>query len=143
MIMIGSLPIGVSATILFVALVAVAADATSSDKSFADASENKSTSSKKDDGAPPAADIDADAIIGEALLLEVEVNGHSTGKIGEFTLRNGNLMARPKELRDLGIRVPDHLAMQSGQIALSELAGLTYSLDMQNQILRVTAGDAQ
>ncbi len=42
----------------------------------------------------------------ETLLLEVVVNGYSTGKIGEFVMRDGALHARPEELRDLGIRVP-------------------------------------
>jgi len=42
----------------------------------------------------------------EVLLLDVQVNGHSIGKIGEFTLHQSKLKARPQELRDLGFRVP-------------------------------------
>src|ERR1035437_1379265 len=54
----------------------------------------------------------------EALFLEVQVNGHSIGKIGEFTLRRGKLMARPDELRDLGFRIPDSRALASGGLML-------------------------
>ena len=50
----------------------------------------------------PAVAADTD----ETLFLDVQVNGHFIGKIGEFTLRHGMLMARPDELRDLGFRVP-------------------------------------
>jgi outer membrane usher protein len=41
------------------------------------------------------------------LLLEVLVNGHPIGKIGEFVQRDSELLALPGKLRDLGIRVPD------------------------------------
>jgi outer membrane usher protein len=84
-----------------------------------------------------------DANSDQRLLLEVQINGHSIGKIGEFTLRQGKLMARPEELRDLGFRVPLSLVPNSaGMIALSDLPGLTWSIDQRNQVLRVTAGDS-
>ena len=41
------------------------------------------------------------------------VNGASTQKIGEFTLRDGALLARPEELGDLGLRVPKDAARTS------------------------------
>jgi outer membrane usher protein len=79
----------------------------------------------------------------QKLLLEVWVNGRSIGKIGEFTLRRGKLMARPDELRDLGFRVPDSYASRPGTlVALSDLHGLTWTIDQKNQILRVTASDS-
>ena len=79
----------------------------------------------------------------ENLLLEVEINGHSIGKIGEFTLRGGKLMAQPGELRDLGIQVPLSRAGETGGlISLSDLPGLSWSLDEKNQILRITASDS-
>jgi outer membrane usher protein len=85
----------------------------------------------------------ADANGDEKLLLEVYVNGHSIGKIGEFTLRRGKLMARPDELRTLGFRVPLSYASQTGGlIAFSDLPGVTYSIDQENQVLRVTARDS-
>ena len=90
-------------------------------------------------GFEAASDPNAD----QKLLLEVQINGHSIGKIGEFTLRRGKLMARPDELRDLGFRVPDSFASKPGTlIALSDLHGLTWTIDQKNQILRVTASDS-
>jgi outer membrane usher protein len=79
----------------------------------------------------------------QKLLLEVWINGRSIGKIGEFTLRRGNLMARPDELRDLGFRVPDSFVSRPGTlVALADLHGLTWTIDQKNQILRVTASDS-
>ena len=87
------------------------------------------------DGAP-------DASIDEPLLLEVQINGHSIGKIGEFTLRHGELMARPDEFRDLGFRVPNSRALELGLIPLSDLQGLTWRIDSKTQELRITAADS-
>jgi len=76
----------------------------------------------------------AAAAASETLLLEVYVNGHSIGKIGEFILRRGKLMARPDELHALGFRVPlSHASETGGLIALSDLPGVTYSIDEENQ----------
>src|SRR5471030_2580997 len=78
----------------------------------------------------------------QTLLLEVEVNGYSTGKIGEFTMRNGALLARRDELRDLGFRIPDTLAFGSDSlIALSDLPGFASRLDQATQTLYVTAAN--
>jgi outer membrane usher protein len=91
-------------------------------------------------GATPAA---TGAPTDETLLLDVQVNGHSIGKIGEFTLRRAKLMARPDELRNLGFRVPISRASEiGGLVALSDLPGLTFALDLQKQELRVTASDS-
>ena len=77
---------------------------------------------------------------GETLLLEVLINGQSTDKIAEFTRRQGQLLARPEELRDLGILVPETLALQlGGLVALSGLSGLTWSIDENKQELNITA----
>jgi outer membrane usher protein len=79
----------------------------------------------------------------EILLLDVQVNGHSIGKIGEFTLRHGMLMAPLDDLRELGFRVPASLAPPPGAlIALSDLPGLAWSLDRTNLELLVTIGDS-
>jgi outer membrane usher protein len=86
-------------------------------------------------GATPASD--------ETLYLDVQVNGHSIGKIGEFTLRHGMLIARPDELRDLGFRVPVSRASETGGfISLSDLPGVHWVLDEKNQVLQVTASDS-
>jgi outer membrane usher protein len=93
---------------------------------------------------PPPPLVATEAATDETLLLEVHVNGHSIGKIGEFTLRHGKLMARPVELRDLGFRVPVSLISRvrasesAGLIALSDLPGLTWSIDLKTQELQVT-----
>jgi outer membrane usher protein len=95
---------------------------------------------------PAASEASAAAMSASAdqtLLLEVQINGHSTGKIGEFTLRHGKLMARPQELRDLGFRLPDSLSQSNNSlIALSELPWLNWSFDEKNQALYVTISDA-
>jgi outer membrane usher protein len=78
----------------------------------------------------------------ETLLLEVVVNGHSTGKIGEFVLRRGTLYARPQELRDMGFRVPNTRAARGTVMALNDLPGIAWRMDTANQQLLVTAVDA-
>ncbi|MGO9317986.1 MAG: fimbria/pilus outer membrane usher protein [Terracidiphilus sp.] len=93
--------------------------------------------------ATPGAATGAAAAASETLLLEVYVNGHSIGKIGEFILRRGKLMARPDELHALGFRVPLSRASETGGlIAVSDLPGVIYSIDEENQVLRVTARDS-
>jgi outer membrane usher protein len=58
-------------------------------------------------------------------------------------MRRGKLMARPDELRALGFRVPLSNASETGGlIALSDLPGVTWSIDEENQVLRVKASDS-
>ena len=77
------------------------------------------------------------------LLLEVQVNGRPTGNIGEFKLVHARLMARRDELRDLGFRIPATLAPDAhGLIALSDLPGVTWNIDLKNQVLYVKASDS-
>ncbi len=79
----------------------------------------------------------------EKLLLDVQINGYSIGKIGEFTLRNGKLLARAQELHDLGFRLPAALLSTPNlMVALSDLPGVTYSFDLKKQIARITASDS-
>jgi outer membrane usher protein len=79
----------------------------------------------------------------EKLLLDVDINGYSTGKIGEFTLRNGKLLSRAQELHDLGLRLPAALLSTPDLlVALSDLPGVTYSIDQKKQILLITASDS-
>lgn len=79
----------------------------------------------------------------ETLLLEVQINGHPTGLIGEFILSHGLLSARPEELRNLGFKVPQSHPWEPGAlIPLSYLPGLEYTLDLKNQVLRVTVVDS-
>jgi outer membrane usher protein len=92
-------------------------------------------------GAPvPAATVSAD----QALQLEVHVNGYSTGKIGAFTLRNGALLAMPAELNELGFKVPAGIARGAGGlVALGDLAGVAFRLDMPKQAVFATASDSR
>jgi len=79
---------------------------------------------------------------GESLFLEVRINGHPTGKIGEFFLRHGQLRARAKELRELGLRVPNsRTSVLDGMIALSDIPGMSWHLDEADQVLLITADD--
>ncbi len=92
------------------------------------------------EGAGAATGANAD----QRLLLEVDVNGHSIGKIGEFTMRRGKLMARPDELRDLGFRVPESLASGPRDlIPLSDLPEFIFTLDQQKQELHVTVSESR
>jgi outer membrane usher protein len=89
------------------------------------------------------AESDPDPSADQIQLLEVQINGQPTGKIGEFTLHNGRLMAKPEELRDLGIMVPDSIPQQrGGLIFLSDVPGLRWTIDLKNQELFVTAGES-
>jgi outer membrane usher protein len=92
----------------------------------------------------PTTESEGAASSSETLLLEVEINGQSTGKIGEFILRRGKLMARADELRDLGFLVPDSQALSPQTlISLSDLPGLTWSLDEKNLVLHVSVNDSR
>jgi outer membrane usher protein len=80
----------------------------------------------------------------ETLLLDVQVNGHSIGKVGEFTLRHGKMLARPDELRDLGFRIPASLIPgRDGLISLSDVPGLSWTVDQKAQELWVTVSDSR
>ena len=101
-------------------------------------------------GPEPSAATGAAAAASETVLLEVYVNGHSIGKVGEFTLIRGKLMARRAELLDLGIRVPlalgklDTTAAPPGSgplIGLSDLPGLTWRLDEKTQTVYIATSN--
>ena len=94
----------------------------------------------------PSADTDpnADPSSDETLLLDVEVNGQPVGKIGEFVLRRGRLMARVSELGDLGFKVPGGGGSNPERlISLSNVPGLTWTLDLQNQVVHITVSESQ
>ena len=88
----------------------------------------------------------------QTLFLDVQVNGHSINKIGEFTMHDGELMARRSELRDLGFQIPLILFPKNpingapepdGLVALSDVPGLTWSIDQKTQELIITATDVR
>ncbi len=79
----------------------------------------------------------------EALILQVQLNARDTGKLAEFILRDSALFARPEDLRDLGLRVPDEVRpAPDGLIALSELPGAAWRVDQPSQTVFITAADA-
>jgi outer membrane usher protein len=74
------------------------------------------------------------------IALEVILNGHSTGQVGEFLDRKGVLYARPSELRDLGLAVPP--SANDEPIPLSSLPDISVQINEARQTLLVSAGDA-
>jgi len=84
----------------------------------------------------------------QTLLLDVQINGHDIGKVGEFILRDGVLMARETDLHELGIRGTGALirrnaaspdASSEGLLSLSDLPGLSWKIDQKTQTLYITA----
>ena len=123
------------------------ATANSSSNSSSSAANPAATSTNSVSGSEPSAEGDRRRLpnrdVDQTLLLEVTVNGDPIGKIGEFTLRHGRLLARPAELHDLGFKVPVSRPLETGGlIALTDLPGVTISIDQRNQVLRITAADA-
>lgn len=79
----------------------------------------------------------------ETLLLEVELNGQTTGKIAEFTVIGGSLMAHASDLRDLGLQVPAIRGSDASRlVALSDLRGVTFAVDQANQVLHITVAES-
>ncbi len=78
----------------------------------------------------------------QLLLLDVQINGQAIGKVGEFTLRDGTLLALRSELRDLGVQDPlSPKAKPDDLIGLSTLPGLTWHVDQRTMTLYLTATD--
>jgi len=132
-----------SAGILISALTFVLRPAVASE-----ASKNESASSTASASAESAKETASDGALllseDQILLLDVQINGHSIGKIGEFTLKHGQLMAHLEELRDLGFRLPASLvAGPDGLISLNDIPGLIWSLDQKNLVLHVTVSDSR
>lgn len=73
----------------------------------------------------------------DLLLLEVDTNGFPIAKVGEFVRRDGVLMARPSELRALGLRAADNVG--DIPVPLSGLAGVAAEIDEATQSLHLTA----
>ncbi|CAN7650353.1 fimbria/pilus outer membrane usher protein [Phenylobacterium sp. LjRoot225] len=91
-----------------------------------------------------AALLAADAASGaeRTLVLEVVMNGRATGRVGEFTDRDGALYARPSELRELGFVVPQDVPAGSEPIPLSSLPNVRALVNEAQQTLVVVAGDS-
>lgn len=80
----------------------------------------------------------------EPLLLDVLINGRAIGKIGEFVVRDGVVLARREELESLGIAMPVQAPTSSPSSDLVQLTGtpgLTSRLDGATQTIFITASD--
>ncbi len=91
---------------------------------------------------PALAAIEPPGGVDETLLLDVVVNGQPIGKIGEFVLRHGTLYVRPQEWLDLGFRVPRSAAARGPLVALNDMPGIAWKIDVNKQQLLLTAIDA-
>ncbi len=79
----------------------------------------------------------------ETLALAVTINGHATGKIGEFLLHGQALFAMPSELAQLGLRLPAGVVVgPDGRVGLSAVKNLVWRLDQPSQTLFLTVPDA-
>ena len=78
----------------------------------------------------------------QQLLLDVVVNGRATGKVGDFTQRDGVLLAREDDLRSLGLVAPPGSdTAPGGLLPLTMLSGVTTRIDVANQVLFISAAD--
>ena len=91
-----------------------------------------------------AALLAAGATLGaeRSLVLEVVMNGRATGRVGEFTDRDGALYARASELRELGFALPQDAAASDEPIPLSSLPNVRAQVNEAQQTLVVVAGDS-
>jgi outer membrane usher protein len=72
-----------------------------------------------------------------SLVLEVIINGRSTGQVGEFIDRDGALYVKPAELRELGFAVSDDIDSGTEPIPLSSLPNVSARVDESKQKLVV------
>jgi outer membrane usher protein len=77
----------------------------------------------------------------QPMFLEVVVNGRATGQVGEFVQSDGDILARPQELGELGFVLPPALLHQSELIPLSSIPGLRARINLPRQTLMVVADD--
>ncbi|SFK67992.1 fimbria/pilus outer membrane usher protein [Caulobacter sp. UNC279MFTsu5.1] len=91
-----------------------------------------------------AALLAAGAALGaeRSLVLEVVMNGRATGRVGEFTDRDGVLYAKPSELRELGFVAPQDVAAGGEPIPLSALPNVRAQVNEARQTLVVVASDS-
>ena len=81
------------------------------------------------------------ALAEEQLLLDVQINRHAIGRIGEFVRRDNHLYARSAELRELGLREPQGADVADRLIDLSTMACLRWRIDPSTQTVFITARD--
>ncbi len=72
------------------------------------------------------------------MVLELNLNGRATGRIGEFIERGGEIYARRSDLIDLGFAVPP-VTTPDDMVDLRVLPGVNATVDEAHQALLVTA----
>ena len=76
----------------------------------------------------------------QALILDVIVNGHRIGKLGEFQARDGALYATRRELGELGLKTGPGNADEV--VAVASLPGVSARLDQAGQTAELTAAQS-
>ncbi len=77
------------------------------------------------------------------LYLEVYINDEPTGLIGGFRqLPDGELSAKPDELREVGLRPMDNALDKDGSIRLNRLVNVDYRLEIETQRLYIYTSNA-
>jgi outer membrane usher protein len=84
-----------------------------------------------------------DLLTDRDLELDVVVNGHPIGQLGEFRDRDGKLSATRTELDSLGFRLPpaDLAKSPTAEIPLASLPGISYRVDERTQTVLILATD--
>jgi outer membrane usher protein len=78
----------------------------------------------------------------QTLLLEVVVNGLTTGKVAEFVERGGVLLVKRSDLTELGLRIPPGVEPATDSLyAIASLPNVAVRIDQATQTLYVTASD--
>ncbi len=74
------------------------------------------------------------------LLLDVVINGHGIGMIGEFHQHGTQLLARRRELKALGFLIDGApRGAPDAELPLTDVPGVTFRIDERKQVLYVTA----
>ena len=75
------------------------------------------------------------------LLLEVVINGRSTGQVSDFIERDGVLYATRLDIHTFGILTGNTTGRDDELLAMAKLPGVTLRIDGPSQTLQVTATD--
>ncbi|APD11291.1 hypothetical protein UC34_13510 [Pandoraea vervacti] len=101
-----------------------------------------------DDATPTAAGTSAPVRTGGIsrldgpYVLEVLINGESTGRLAPFTRRHGRWYAKAGDLRALGLTADGLPDARAAEVALDSLDGIRAAYDASQQTLSLTVGDA-
>ena len=83
----------------------------------------------------------ATAGAGTHLVLEVVINGRSTGMVGNFIVSDGELLAQRSELKDIGFQLSSN-SVSDDLVVLSTQPGFLWRLDQATQTIYFSADDS-